>query len=64
MGSYGGLWDNLERFVPIHSIDRESATIQSKNFIRLQFFPESNQRPIGKVHRNISIPFNQSSDPV
>ena len=56
------IWKDL---FAIHSIDGESARpIQSKNVIRLQFFPESNQRPIGKVHRNISIPFHQSSDPV
>ena len=60
--SYAELGDNLESSVPIHSVGGETATIQSKYFVRLRLFPQNNQGGVREVHRDVAVPFHQDCD--
>src|SRR3989338_10257067 len=55
--------NHAKGFSPIHSVGREAAAIQGKHPVGLQFFPQYNQSGVGKIHRDITIPFHQSCNP-
>ena len=56
--------DYAERLSPLASVGREATAIQCEHLVRFQFFSQHNQSRIGKIHRDIAIPFHQRRDPL
>src|SRR3990172_12825564 len=48
----------------VEPVGGKSAAIQCEHEIGAQFFPESNQRRIGIVHRDVTVLFHQDRNPL
>jgi len=53
----------LKGFPPAKAVGAKSATIQSEHPLGFQLFSQDNQSGIGKIHRDVAIPFHQSCNP-
>ena len=51
--------NDLKRFPAIESVNGKSSSVQSKHLLGLQLFPQNNQSGVGKIHRDVTVPFHK-----